>query len=837
MIFAVLMITAFTVSTAAIDYSVYEYEIFEPDGSSDTKYLYPAADCNRMIIVNCVDQAGTPIKTLVYHTKHGADDIFSVSIYGYDVTDFESDQGLWETCKMTNFSGGYTPYEGSVQMNCYFRTGLSKDSLHVTITMRKAKTITLNVEHYTKDQNGTKTLYSSTSQEINYADEVSIKAISIPGYKKEFSTTIDLVGKFTYTWWDTPNKPKIGITYSVGESPFRHEGGPWSEFHESEDGKLVYCYNRVVTVSFTYILKTYDIQFDANGGSGAPDAMIKTYGIDLTLPTTIPTREGYDFQGWGLSANDTSANYQPGGTYSSNIARTFYAVWDPDTYTVSYNANGGSGAPVSQTKYHDTALTLSSTIPTKGGYDFLGWSTSASATAPSYYAGSFYTGNASVTFYAVWEKSNYEFSIDEPTLSSDTVNKYETIEITVRTDSWDERNAYDLIPLDLYFDGEWIERVYLSFEEFGVVTYTFDFNIGGFAGEHEILIRINEDDYLSETDPTNNEVIASVTVLNNYELSISPIPVEDSYTEGTTVITGFTVFNDSDTDLLPSDGISACFEVYYMDGTTVIYLTEQYWDRVIAPMGNANLIYFKWTVPNGFADKTLICRCTVDPEGFLNGDSAENNTVEFETVIASSITSQTANTRYESQAPSGYGNATFPDAQSNGLSWNQWEYENGTFVLKEYGVRIVLNPIVAPEANCKTAFFKNGIWNMKSGYGITISLIPTLSNYGGFEMPSSDAITTVQAVSVLLPEYMYSTDVGTYRTLELFNGAFCFAENSEADANARVHFLPVYLMDGNYTVCVIAGEFWTPVGKIGATGHANPINVSGTIYDDYYVGN
>ena len=68
MIFAVLMITAFTVSTAAIDYSVYEYEIFEPDGSSDTKYLYPAADCNRMIIVNCVDQAGTPIKTLVYHT-------------------------------------------------------------------------------------------------------------------------------------------------------------------------------------------------------------------------------------------------------------------------------------------------------------------------------------------------------------------------------------------------------------------------------------------------------------------------------------------------------------------------------------------------------------------------------------------------------------------------------------------------------------------------------------------------------------------------------------------------------------------------------------------------
>ena len=46
-----------------------------------------------------------------------------------------------------------------------------------------------------------------------------------------------------------------------------------------------------------------------------------------------------------------------------------YCVWQAKTYTISYNANGGSGAPASQTKTYGTTLTLSSTKPTRSGYD------------------------------------------------------------------------------------------------------------------------------------------------------------------------------------------------------------------------------------------------------------------------------------------------------------------------------------------------------------------------------------------------------------------------------------------------------------------------------------
>lgn len=82
------------------------------------------------------------------------------------------------------------------------------------------------------------------------------------------------------------------------------------------------------------------------------------------------------------------------------------------SYAVSYNANGGSGAPASQTKWHGTALALSSTRPTRAGYIFQGWATSASG-AVAYQPGASYAGNAALALYAVWR-----LAYVAPTISS-----------------------------------------------------------------------------------------------------------------------------------------------------------------------------------------------------------------------------------------------------------------------------------------------------------------------------------------------------------------------------------------------------------------------------------
>lgn len=147
--------------------------------------------------------------------------------------------------------------------------------------------------------------------------------------------------------------------------------------------------------------ESHTVSYNANGGSGAPSAQTKWYGTILTLSSKIPTRTGYSFKGWATSSGGSVA-YTAGGKYGLDQNVTLYAVWQANTYTVKYNANGGSGAPGNQTKTYGVTLKLSSTVPKRTNYTFKGWSTSANGSVV-YAAGANYTANAAVTLYAVWE--------------------------------------------------------------------------------------------------------------------------------------------------------------------------------------------------------------------------------------------------------------------------------------------------------------------------------------------------------------------------------------------------------------------------------------------------
>lgn len=170
-----------------------------------------------------------------------------------------------------------------------------------------------------------------------------------------------------------------------------------------------------VSTSYTIpALAKYTVSYNANGGSGAPSSQSKYYGKTLTLSSTKPTRTGYTFKGWATSSSGSVA-YASGASYTANASATLYAVWQANTYTVKYNASGGTGAPSNQTKTHGVALTLSSTKPTRASvnndgvtttYTFKGWATSANSSTVAYAAGAKYTTNASVTLYAVWSTAS-----------------------------------------------------------------------------------------------------------------------------------------------------------------------------------------------------------------------------------------------------------------------------------------------------------------------------------------------------------------------------------------------------------------------------------------------
>ena len=94
-------------------------------------------------------------------------------------------------------------------------------------------------------------------------------------------------------------------------------------------------------------------------------------------------------------------------------------------YTITYNANGGSGAPSNQTKKHGENITLSSVKPTKSGYTFNGWNTSSNGSGTSYSSGGIYSNNSNVTLYAQWQSvSNYTVTVY---LQGELINNYTVV--------------------------------------------------------------------------------------------------------------------------------------------------------------------------------------------------------------------------------------------------------------------------------------------------------------------------------------------------------------------------------------------------------------------------
>ena len=160
---------------------------------------------------------------------------------------------------------------------------------------------------------------------------------------------------------------------------------------------------------------SYKITYSGNGDStvkNVPATQTKWHGTAIAI-SNGPTRTGHKFNKWNTAAGGGGTSYNAGASYTANADATLYAQWTANTYTVSYDANGGTGAPSSQTKTHGKTLTLDSKKPTRTNYTFLGWSTSKAATSATYNSGGNFTTNANTTLYAVWK-----LSYTKPTISN-----------------------------------------------------------------------------------------------------------------------------------------------------------------------------------------------------------------------------------------------------------------------------------------------------------------------------------------------------------------------------------------------------------------------------------
>lgn len=165
-------------------------------------------------------------------------------------------------------------------------------------------------------------------------------------------------------------------------------------------------------IQFTVTAKRnlWYVYFDANGGSSAPSTLKRHWGEVVYIPATLPTRYGYTFNGWTKTQGSSNINYSPGDPIGDDADVTLYAVWSQNvtkTWTITYNANGGTNAPSPQTANVGQSITITYSKPTRNGYTFLGWSTWNESTEPEamFTPGYSYKSDYNLTLYAVWEQN------------------------------------------------------------------------------------------------------------------------------------------------------------------------------------------------------------------------------------------------------------------------------------------------------------------------------------------------------------------------------------------------------------------------------------------------
>ncbi len=181
---------------------------------------------------------------------------------------------------------------------------------------------------------------------------------------------------------------------------------------------------------------TYNVVFNANGGTGMMANQTIAYNVTTNLNTNAFYRTGYTFQGWAKTSSGTKA-YNDAASVSSltpTSGGTFnlYAVWKANTYTIVFNKNGGTSGTMSNLSMtYDTAKALTNNGFSKTGYTFQGWSENSSAVSATYtnkqsVSNLTAVSGGTVTLYAVWSVNTYTVVFNKNngtgTMTNQTIN-------------------------------------------------------------------------------------------------------------------------------------------------------------------------------------------------------------------------------------------------------------------------------------------------------------------------------------------------------------------------------------------------------------------------------
>ena len=302
-------------------------------------------------------------------------------------------------------SGGEKVYDvnGSCVTGTYWKNNIYQHTGNLTVYAHwTAKNVTVTF-HRNTDSNDT-----TTSQQTFTYDVVGQK-FTDKGWSK---TGYTLLG------WST-DKNATNASYSV-------TNGVSNDWINKNSPK--------VDLYGVWKANIYTVKYDGNGNTGGSTANSShTYDTTKALTANGYTRTGFSFNGWNTKADGSGTAYADKASVknlsSTNGATvTLYAQWTANKYTVTYNANGGTGTMANQELTYNKAAILNANTFKRTGYRFNGWNTKADGTGTSYADKASVknlTANSggTVTLYAKWYSA-------APELEAKNATYYEGQDIT-----------------------------------------------------------------------------------------------------------------------------------------------------------------------------------------------------------------------------------------------------------------------------------------------------------------------------------------------------------------------------------------------------------------------
>ncbi len=390
--------------------------------ASDNKTIYVKCNPNRYTI-NFDSDGGTTVssKTATYDSKIGT--LTNPTKTGYNFagwyldTESITSESVYKYAKDITLKAKWTEATNTKYTVNYYLQTIEKTYGEVTESIVYTGTTNKTVDAALKTYEGfvtpskqiVKILADGSAKVDYYYERKELKVTFVNGNtKKEVKY---LYGKenqaFTNNGFTKTGYTLTGYSNTNG-------GSKNYEVTNTLTGEFIDTNYPSKTVYAVFTANTYKISFNNNGGSGTMDTITCTYDKDCKLSANTFTKTGYTFAGWSKTSAGV-IEYTNGSTVK-NLATsgsiTLYAKWTANTYTITYNANGGSGSMSKTTCTYDTDCTIAGNSFTRTGYTFASW-TKDSTTGTVYSVGAKVKNLATsgnVNMYAKWNTNTYKIA-------------------------------------------------------------------------------------------------------------------------------------------------------------------------------------------------------------------------------------------------------------------------------------------------------------------------------------------------------------------------------------------------------------------------------------------